>query len=168
MDTPGYILQRARQAQGLSIEDVARVTRISRSIIAAIEQGDSAALPADVYVRGFTRNIAVVLGLDPGDVLQKQSEPEPVTHEERERADETRFSMLFGHGLTEGAPLGRTHLMMALAAITMFLSAWFLVGDQTVAEERAHDLSDSVPAIQESVDAVTPFTAQGLRADARQ
>ena len=59
MKSIGLTLQQAREARGMSIEDVARVTRISQSIIRAIEHDDRAALPADVYVRGFTRTIAL-------------------------------------------------------------------------------------------------------------
>ena len=126
-------------------------------------------MPADVYVRGFTRNIAVVLGLEPSEVLQRQParDLEIVAETRGEQVDETRFSMLFGQGPQQVAPLGRTQLMMALVAIGMLLSAWFLVEDRSTTQERAHSLQDGVPAIQERVDAVTPFTAQGLRADAR-
>ena len=169
MKSAGLILKQAREAQGLSVEDMARVTRISRSIIVAIEHEDTDALPADVYVRGFTRNLAAVLGLDPSEVIQKQAQVAPPvrTPAQVERADEQRFSMLFGQGINHSVPLGGTHLVMALLAIGMFLAAWFLVGDQAPTQDREHDLQSGVPAIQESVDAVTPFTAQGLRADAR-
>ncbi|MGB0590921.1 MAG: helix-turn-helix domain-containing protein [Myxococcota bacterium] len=169
MKSVGLRLQQAREAQGMSIEDVARITRISRSVIAAIETNDSATLPADVYVRGFSRNIAVVLGLDPAELIQSRSavEPEVIEPLEASRREEQRFAMLFGHGPSDVAQFGRAPLIMAMVAIGLFFSAWLLVGDQSTPQETALELENGVPAIQQHVDAVTPFTAQGLRADAR-
>lgn len=169
MQSVGLKLQQAREEQGMSIEDVARITRISRSIIEAIESDDSARLPADVYVRGFSRNIAVVLGLDPAELIQNRPtvEPEFIEPVDAGRREEQRFAMLFGHGPSDGAPFGPAPLIMALVAIGLFFSAWLLVGDQTTSQETALDLQGGVPVIQEASDAVTPFTAQGLRADAR-
>ena len=54
-----------------------------------------------------------------------------------------------------------------MIALGMFVAAWLLVGSQPSPHATAHDSQDGIPAIQEHVDAVTPFTAQGLRADAR-
>jgi cytoskeletal protein RodZ len=169
MKSAGLRLQQAREALGMSIEDVARVTRISRSVIAAIETDDSDALPADVYVRGFTRNIAIVVGLDPAELVQGRPvvEAEVMRPIDASRREEQRFAMLFGHGPTDRAQLGRTHLLMAIIGLGVLFSAWLLVGDQAPSHEAALDLQNAVPAIQEHVDAVTPFTAQGLRADAR-
>ena len=86
---------------------------------------------------------------------------------QRARREEQRFAMLFGHGPSDGAPFGPAPLIVALVAIGLFFSAWLLVGDQTTSQETALDLQGGVPVIQEASDAVTPFTAQGLRADAR-
>ena len=169
MKSIGLTLKEARVAREMSIEDVANITRISRSIIEALEADDKAGLPADVYVRGFTRNIAQVLGLDPQSLVQNRPSPEPeqapmISESDREGQ---RFAMLFGVSPSDGPVLGRTHLLMAMIALGMVLSAWMLVGDQSPSQESARELQKGVPAIQEHVDAVTPFTAQGLRADAR-
>ena len=169
MKSVGLRLQQAREAQGMSIEDVARITRISRSVVAAIESDDNDALPADVYVRGFSRNIAIVLGLDPAELIQNRAlvDPMVITPIDATKREEQRFAMLFGHGPSDGAQFGHTPLIMALLALGLFFSAWMLVGNQAPSHETALDLQNGVPAIQQHVDAVTPFTATGLRADAR-
>jgi cytoskeletal protein RodZ len=167
MKSIGLTLQQAREARGMSIEDVAQVTRISRAIIHAIENGDQAALPADVYVRGFTRTIAKTVGLDPQAVLLNHTATPLHTLTPVSQREEDRFEMLFGRGATHQPVLGAAHALMALVAVGLFLAAWLLVGHQPDPHATAQDLEGGVPVIQEHVDAVTPFTAQGLRADAR-
>ena len=163
MKSIGLRLQQAREDRGMSVEDVARVTRISRAIIEAIEADDRAALPADVYVRGFSRTIAITVGLDPRELLHtNMPEAPPVASPE----DEDRLAMLLGYGPQEGPTFGVPHLAMAVAALGMLLTAWLLVG-QRAPDPIALDTQRDVPAIQEHNDAVTPFTAQDLRADAR-
>ena len=60
-------LQAAREARGVDLFRVERDTKIRMKYLTAMEQGDFAALPADVYARGFLRNYASYLGLDPDE-----------------------------------------------------------------------------------------------------
>ncbi|MDP6943048.1 MAG: helix-turn-helix domain-containing protein [Myxococcota bacterium] len=168
MKSIGHTLQKAREARGLSVEDVARVTRISRATIEALEADDRAALPAEVYVRGFTRNIASILGLDPQELLRTHATEQPAAMAAAHRRDEDRFAIVLGYGQPDAEPtFALSHVTMALAALGMFLAAWLLVGQRTEPHATALDHHGNVPAIQEHVDAVTPFTAQDLRANAR-
>ncbi len=60
----GAHLRSARTKQGLSLEDVAAKTMIQPRFITAIEQGKVEELPEALYVRGFIRRIAEVIGVD--------------------------------------------------------------------------------------------------------
>jgi cytoskeleton protein RodZ len=60
----GEELRAAREAQGLSIDQVAAETRIPARHLSAIEAEDFAALPARTYAIGFTRTYARSVGLD--------------------------------------------------------------------------------------------------------
>jgi transcriptional regulator with XRE-family HTH domain len=60
----GEQLRRAREAKGLSLDDVASRTRIPIRHLQNIEREDWDALPAATYAVGFTRNYANALGLD--------------------------------------------------------------------------------------------------------
>jgi cytoskeleton protein RodZ len=60
----GAELRRARIARHLSIEDVARVTKISPTVLRAIEQGDFGRVPRGLFTRGFLRAYAREVGLD--------------------------------------------------------------------------------------------------------
>jgi cytoskeletal protein RodZ len=60
----GERLKRAREARGMSLDDVATQTRIPIRHLQHIESGDWEALPATTYAIGFTRNYANAVGLD--------------------------------------------------------------------------------------------------------
>ena len=68
--TPGTVLTSARKAAGLSIADVAQQMRLSPRQVEALEADRYEALPGAVFVRGFIRNYARVLKLDPAPLLQ--------------------------------------------------------------------------------------------------
>jgi cytoskeletal protein RodZ len=64
----GAHLRSARTQKGLSLEDVATKTLIQPRFITAIEQGKIEELPEALYVRGFIRRMAEVIGIN-GDSL---------------------------------------------------------------------------------------------------
>jgi flagellar biosynthesis protein FlhG len=66
----GALLRKAREAQGIEIQDIATITKISPMHLRAIEAEDLQALPAAVYVRGFLQQIAKALKLDPTQVTR--------------------------------------------------------------------------------------------------
>lgn len=66
----GARLAEARQAQGLSLDEVAARTRIPVRHLDAIEQGEHASLPAATYSVGFVRTYAQTLGLDVAALAQ--------------------------------------------------------------------------------------------------
>jgi len=63
------MLQRTRQARGLTLEEVERDTRISHRYLQALENENFGLLPAPVYARGFLRTYARYLGLEPANLL---------------------------------------------------------------------------------------------------
>ncbi|MCL1791007.1 MAG: DUF4115 domain-containing protein [Peptococcaceae bacterium] len=69
----GGYLRNARQTQGLTLADVEDVTKIRRTYLQAIEEEAYNELPGDAYVRGFLRNYARTLGLDPDEVVRMYS-----------------------------------------------------------------------------------------------
>lgn len=60
----GVRIRQAREAQGISLGDMAMRSRLSIQQLRAIESEDIEALPDAVYVRAFLRGIAQVLELD--------------------------------------------------------------------------------------------------------
>jgi cytoskeleton protein RodZ len=64
VDNPGRRLRIARQAKGLSQNDVASHLHLSVAIVQALEQDEHDRLPGAVFVRGYLRNYARLLGLN--------------------------------------------------------------------------------------------------------
>jgi transcriptional regulator with XRE-family HTH domain len=67
----GATLRQERLQKQLSIEDIARQTRISHRFLRAIEADDFATLPGLVFARNFVRQYASLLGLDPAPLLAR-------------------------------------------------------------------------------------------------
>jgi cytoskeleton protein RodZ len=67
--TAGELLARARNERNLSVIDAAGKLRIAPRQIEALEANDYARLPGHTIARGFVRNYARLLQLDPENVL---------------------------------------------------------------------------------------------------
>ncbi|WP_324261445.1 helix-turn-helix domain-containing protein [Altererythrobacter sp. H2] len=68
LDNTGQRLRRAREAAGMTAEQVAAETRIPLRHIETIERGDFASLPSRTYAMGFSRTYAKAVGLDDKEV----------------------------------------------------------------------------------------------------
>ncbi|MDQ2805380.1 MAG: helix-turn-helix domain-containing protein [Chloroflexota bacterium] len=69
MSGAGDMLRLARESRAVALDAAAAETRIRIEYLAALEAGNFAELPGDVYTRGFLRNYAVYLGIDPAAVI---------------------------------------------------------------------------------------------------
>src|SRR3954451_402510 len=67
----GETLQLARECKGVDLYRAERDTKIRMRYLAALEDGDWDDLPAPVYTKGFLRNYAIYLGLEPEDILDR-------------------------------------------------------------------------------------------------
>jgi cytoskeleton protein RodZ len=66
----GQHLRREREQKNISLESIAKVTRITLQNLEALERDNFHALPAPVFVRGFLRTYAAYLGLDPKKIIE--------------------------------------------------------------------------------------------------
>src|SRR6185437_9257023 len=64
-------LTAARERKGVDLVRAERDTKIRVRYLSALESGDYRDLPGAVYTKGFLRNYAIYLGLDPEDVLRQ-------------------------------------------------------------------------------------------------
>jgi cytoskeletal protein RodZ len=65
----GQELKKAREARGVSLPGLAQETRIRLDFVEALESGDFAKLPGEVFGRGFVRSIGRTLGVDPHSLI---------------------------------------------------------------------------------------------------
>ena len=93
MSTVAEQLHLAREAQSLTIHQIAEVTKIRTDHLRALEEGNFNVFSAPVYIRGFVRSYATLLKLDVPHVMatldgelgktEKFREPPPLTHQKR-------------------------------------------------------------------------------------
>jgi cytoskeletal protein RodZ len=62
-------LYAARERKGVDLYRAERDTKIRARYLAALERGDYRELPGAVYTKGFLRNYALYLGLEPDEIL---------------------------------------------------------------------------------------------------
>lgn len=73
----GDVLRKAREAQKLSVEDAASRLHLSIKQINALEQDDFAVFGSAMLVRGFIKNYARLLSLDPDPLLASHRNSAP-------------------------------------------------------------------------------------------
>lgn len=69
MKTAGQILKEDRVKKEISLNDVARETKIRKPYLVALEKDDYQSLPSIATIKGFIRNYTQFLGLEPERVL---------------------------------------------------------------------------------------------------
>ncbi|WJW76265.1 DUF4115 domain-containing protein [Thiohalobacter sp. IOR34] len=72
---PGSRLREAREARSLAVMDVAVQLNLDAWIIEALEADDHARLPAPIFVRGYLRSYAKLVGLPPEALLADYRPP---------------------------------------------------------------------------------------------
>jgi cytoskeleton protein RodZ len=81
--TAGARLRAAREATGLSVDAVAQQLKLAPRQVKAIEDDDWQRLPGRTFVRGFTRNYARFVHIDPDAVLALLPAPDAAPALER-------------------------------------------------------------------------------------
>ena len=66
----GAMLLRERRRQGLSLGDISRQLKLSVRQVEALERDDYSGYKGPVFIHGFIRNYAKLLGLDPGPLIR--------------------------------------------------------------------------------------------------
>lgn len=67
----GFRLKGAREASGVTLRDIAAKTKISVSVLEALERDDFSRLPGGIFSRAFVRSYAIAVGLDPDKTVQE-------------------------------------------------------------------------------------------------
>jgi cytoskeleton protein RodZ len=150
--TVGQRLRAAREAQGLSLPEVATRTRVTQRFLEAIEHGRLEDLPSSTYAVGFAKAYARAVGLDQviigRDIREEMNAPGAVQrpqHHVQEIADPAR-------GPSRGVVI--VALGLALAVLILAL-LWFTTG---VFRSTGGD-SASEPAGNAQVTAAVPAPA---------
>jgi cytoskeletal protein RodZ len=97
MTTLGDFLKQERQSRGLSIKELSDQTHIKFGFLELLESSDYLKLPADVYVKGFLKNLAGYFNVSERD-LTEQYDRERLGERkvlQSNSGDRKRFSIIF-------------------------------------------------------------------------
>jgi cytoskeleton protein RodZ len=141
----GGRLRRAREQRGLSLHDAAHLTKLSMSVLQAIERNDFPSLPGGMFRKAYLRTLAVEVGLDPNEIAADycaRFEP-PDEHPaipDREAARHREWIKELNP-----SPWRSIVTLVALAAAAV---AWFMLHRAPVTPEAPHgdSASESVAA----------------------
>lgn len=167
MDTfgSGSKLRQERLAQSLSLEEIARQTRISQKFLEAIEAESFERLPGTVFTRGFVRQYAVCLKIDPEPLLERlpRVDLETVQLPDPAYYARPRRTIAWTGAATTGA-------WIVLAGVAV-AGAYFYVErpKPAPAEPKAQVASVATPAVPQKADAaaITPEVQPVAPADNR-
>lgn len=134
MSQLGERFREAREARGISITEASTATRILPRYLQAIEAGDVAGLPGDVYARGFVRNYAQLLGLPAEEMValyrKERGEPTaPIKIVPAAVPPRTRSCLIPSFFVTFFT------VLLLLAAFYVVLSASGMLATPTIAEQ---------------------------------
>ena len=67
----GARLREARELKRITLNEIASATKISISVLEALEQNDLSRLPGGIFSRAFIRSYAKTVGLDPEKAVRE-------------------------------------------------------------------------------------------------
>lgn len=117
----GTYLRRVREAKGIALADVALATKIPEPVLQRLEAGKLDELPAEVFVRGFIRAYARMVGADGEEALRRLNELLTARREAASTAPETLACV------GEYAPEGRGRVGVALVVLLILMVATLAV-----------------------------------------
>jgi cytoskeleton protein RodZ len=128
----GRYLQARRMKQGISLEAISRLTRITTTCLKQIESEDLANLPAPVFVKGFLRSYAEAVGADTQEVFRRYeaySQALEQTHHYQSQLD-TRTPFLL-------------RIVVALVLLSSLIAATLYI-DKTMFSPQSSDSSSTL------------------------
>ncbi|MBR0061135.1 MAG: helix-turn-helix domain-containing protein [Selenomonadaceae bacterium] len=164
----GYTLRQERERQNLTIEDIEEGTSIRALYIEAIENGEYDKMPGTVYTKGFIKNYAKFLGLDPdatvkefmGDIAELSATNEPPVEEtaaqEPEKKPEPQpvkqEKKPFGYSIQQESSRSSGILIIAAVVLIAVLAggawAWLSSSDSEVAKVEP-PIEQTQPVVEE-------------------
>lgn len=132
----GENLRREREMRGVSLEEIASFTKISRRFLEAIEQDDFAKLPGGIFARSFIRSYVRYLGLDEERVMaeyQLAAQPQ----------DDVDLHWAPASKAVAPRPVARAPLVATLVGIILFAGGYALYRYSRSAAETPAPLAPS-------------------------
>lgn len=153
MKSPGKLLREAREERGLTLDDVAAMTRIPRGMLEHLEEDRFEEYGADVFARGHLRNYAQELRVDVDEVFQaykrhtgrwrrQEDEPAATVATRRNPVTDGRSSLAASGELADVRKfvggIRSSHIVAAVLVLAgVFLVFGYLSNNRATAQDQA-------------------------------
>lgn len=153
----GEQLRVAREARGLEVADIAQTLKLGPRQVEALERGDWKSLPGNTFIRGFVRNYARLIQIDPAPLMAQ--------------LDDVLETPVNNLGVSEMAPAAMPHsgsagsrrsklvVLVGVGAVVLAALAYFLMpGDLSSLRESTQSLLDSLARKDPEVSTSAPVS----------
>lgn len=155
----GAQLKAAREAAGLKVSELARLLRLGERQIEALEQGNWSSLPGSTFVRGFVRNYARAVQLDPTPLLAQLEGETKLEAPNLEMPASTHVTMPGqGRALNKDVLTVAAGLVLVLGAV----AAYFFMPDEFWIQKPPAEAAVAVEAQPAPVPALAPAPGEPL------
>ncbi len=136
----GDMLREAREERGISLAQAERETKIRQKYISAMEDDNVAALPGPVYARGFLRNYALYLDINPDeaqDMFDNQSQPTRTriraargdssgSGKAKQKSEKISIQPLSPQPIDTRVRYGSSYIAVSLLAVPLIIAFYFI------------------------------------------
>lgn len=151
VESVGDFFRQVRETKGLSLDDVASKTRIHPDFLRALEEGNYAKLPDQVFAKGFVRSYARSLGLDEEDAMRRFNESAGAFYNKQAELDFLRVQQ----AADERQRLANRKVIFAAAGVAVLALILLLSREQSSVGPRRLP-ADATPGASPGVPAPSP------------
>ncbi|WP_417567740.1 RodZ domain-containing protein [Marinobacter sp.] len=154
----GQQLQKAREASGLNVSDVAGAQHLRPSVIQAIESGDYSQIDSELFLKGYVRAYAKQVGLDADAVIAGlDQELEPI-RQQREQEHEANPLVDIERRRRRKRQLAKTLFFLVILGIAGYLTLAFLMPEPETGGEQPEAISapEALEGQSENAEAPVP------------
>ena len=142
----GASFKKARESQGISLNQIASETRISTRFLSAIENEEFHLLPGGIFNRGFVRTFAERIGLDPNQAVA-----------DYERLAEVREpSETLAAASTQSSKTGRNLYPAAIGALALTIFIFYVVTRESAQTAQTANPPPPPPAVAQPAPPTLP------------
>lgn len=171
MKKTAEILKNAREQKGVTINEVALVTKINAKTIEALEAADLDRLPQKAFIRGFVQTYAKYLGLDIAQILSVFQEEMGQTKPDLPAAEDGSAKPIIStptpprklEGIDNQDLASRTRRWVLGISGVLLVAAIFIISQLVKKYERESQVEESLTPLVSSTSA-TPDKNEGIGA----
>lgn len=161
----GQRLRAQREQRGITLADVAALTKMSKAALLAIERDDIQHLPGGIFARAFVRSYAKALGLDPEVTCREFMAQFPSTDLEPVADQPGPSRRTIPPGARAFVHFGLASLPLGVAVVWFALSPAKPLDDGLTGERVAAATADiQAPAVLRPAAVVTPMHPEAVPA----